>query len=260
LLPLTYFHSEIAGQMFQKMKGIQLIASDIDWVLFLDDDVVIWNDAIDILINNYLKNSKYKDVGGFGLNLGNIKMRNNAKIFNGLLKFIGLYSDNPGIILKNGHAQKYLNSKTNIYTQWLNGLSVWRFDLLKNYNPKFSKIDYAAYEDVFFSYKVSKQCRLLFAAKVYAHNQNSENFTPLTSSQFKAGAYMRYLFVVENKELSAFLMLGTHFFRTLDFIRCGDPSKSIFYRTIHSVKILFDLIFATITQAEPLRLLSKRYN
>lgn len=260
LLPLTHFHSEIAGQMFQKIKGIQLISADIDWVMFLDDDVVIWNDAIDTLINDYLKDSKYKDVGGFGLNLTNMRMRKDIKILNKVLKLIGLHSDTPGVVLKNGHVQKYLNSKTDVYTQWLNGLSVWRFDLLKNYNPKFSRIDYAAYEDVFFSYKVSKQCRLLFAAQVYAHNQNSENYIPLTSSQFKAGAYMRFLFVVENKELSTILMIITHFFRTLDFIRCGDPSRSIFYRTKYSVKILSDLVFATTTKAEPLQLLTKRYN
>ena len=36
-LPLTYFHSEISGQIAQKMKGIELISSKTDWVLFLDD-------------------------------------------------------------------------------------------------------------------------------------------------------------------------------------------------------------------------------
>ena len=44
-LPLTYFHSEISGQIAQKMKGIELISSKTDWVLFLDDDLVIPDDV-----------------------------------------------------------------------------------------------------------------------------------------------------------------------------------------------------------------------
>ena len=259
-LPLTYFHSEISGQIAQKMKGIELISSNTDWVLFLDDDLVISDDAINNLIDNYLNNSKYKDVAGFGLNLNNIELRHQSKFIALFLKLVGLYSDTPGIILKNGHAQKYLDSNNDIYTQWLNGLSVWRFNLLKNYNPKFSTIDYAAHEDVLFSYKISKQYKLLFIAGVYANNQHHEKYLSSSATQFKAAAYMRYLFVVENKELSKLLMLVAQFFRTLDFIISGEPSRSLFYRTLYSVKILFDLLFTTFTRVEPLQLLTKRYN
>ena len=259
-LPLTYLHSEISGQIAQKMKGIELISSNTDWVLFLDDDLVISEDAIDNLIDNYLNNSKYKDVAGFGLNLNNIELRGQNKFMSLFLKLVGLHSDTSGMILKNGHAQRYLDSNNDIYTQWLNGLSVWRFNLLKNYNPKFSRIDYAAYEDVIFSYKISKQYKLLFIAGACANNQHYEKYSSLSASKFKAAAYMRYLFVVENKELSKLLMLFAQFFRTLDFIRGGEPSKSLFYRTLYSVKILLDLLFATLTRVEPLRLLTKRYN
>ena len=259
-LPLTYFHSEISGQIAKKMKGIELISSKTDWVLFLDDDLVIPDDAIDNLIDNYLNNSKYEDVAGFGLNLNNIELRRQSRFMAFFLKLVGLHSDTPGIILKNGHAQRYLDSNNDIYTQWLNGLSVWRFNLLKNYNPKFSRIDYAAYEDVLFSYQISKQYKLLFTAGVYANNQQHEKYLSLSATQFKAAAYMRNLFVVENKELSKLLMLVAQFFRTLDFIRSGEPSRSLLYRTVCSVKILFDLLFTTLTRVEPLQLLTKRYN
>ena len=90
------------------MKGIELISSKTDWVLFLDDDLVIPDDAIDNLIDNYLNNSKYEDVAGFGLNLNNIELRRQSRFMAFFLKLVGLHSDTPGIILKNGHAQRYL--------------------------------------------------------------------------------------------------------------------------------------------------------
>ena len=259
-LPINHFNSEISGQIVQKIKGIELIPSNTEWVMFLDDDVIMPEYSIDRLIDNYLTNSDYKDVAGFGLNLNNIELRHSRALANRFLKIVGLHADTPGAILKNGHAQKYLGTTETIYTQWLNGLSVWRYGELKNYNPKFSRIDYAAYEDVLFSYRVSKRNQLLFASDVYANSQTFEKFSSLSVQQFKAAAYMRFLFVAENQELSKILMLFAQVFRTLDFIRSGDQGKSVLCRIWHSVKILFDLFFAIITRVKPLQLLNKRYH
>jgi GT2 family glycosyltransferase len=258
-ISLNYFNSEISGQIAQKIKGIELISSDTEWVMFLDDDVVIPQSSIDNLINNYLKNSDYKDVAGFGLNLNNIELRRPKALVNLFLKIVGLYSGTPGAILKSGHAQKYLGGSEAVYTQWLNGLSVWRYDLLKNYNPKFSRIDYAAYEDVIFSYRMSKQHKLLFTNDVHAYSQTFEKFSSFSAQQFKAAAYMRFLFVAENKELSKFLMLFAQIFRTLDFIISGDHSLSILKRSTYSLRIYFDLLFSVLIRINPVQLLNKRY-
>jgi GT2 family glycosyltransferase len=258
-IPINYFNSEISGQIAQKIKGIELIPSSTQWVMFLDDDVVIPEYSIDNLIDNYLTNSDYKDVAGFGLNLNNIELRRPRALANLFLKIVGLYSGTPGTILKSGHAEKYLGSKEAIYTQWLNGLSVWRYDLLKNYNPKFSRIDYAAYEDVLFSYRVSKQHKLLFTNDVSAYSQTFEKFSSLSARQFKAAAYMRFLFVAENQELSKFLMLFAQIFRTLDFIFGGDQSLSILNRSTYSLRIYIDLVFSTFIRIDPIQLLNKRY-
>ena len=259
-IPINYFNSEISGQIAQKVKGIELIPSNTEWVMFLDDDVVIPEYSIDNLIDNYLTNSDYKDVAGFGLNLNNIELRRTRALANLFLKIVGLYSGTPGAILKSGHAEKYLGSKEAIYTQWLNGLSVWRYDLLKNYNPRFSRIDYAAYEDVLFSYRVSKQHKLLFANDVDAYSQTFEKFSSLSARQFKAAAYMRFLFVAENQELSKFLMLFAQIFRTLDFIISGDQSLSILNRLTYSLRIYIDLVFSVFFRINPIQLLNKRYS
>jgi hypothetical protein len=258
-IPINHFHSEISGQIAQKIKGIDLIPSNAEWVMFLDDDVIMSEYSIDRLIDNYLTNSDYKDVAGFGLNLNNIEIRRPRALANLFLKIVGLYSGTPGAVLKSGHAEKYLSSTGAIYTQWLNGLSVWRYDQLKNYNPKFARIDYAAYEDVLFSYRISKQHKLLFTNDVSAYSQTFEKFSSLSAQQFKAAAYMRFLFVAENHELSKFLMLFAQIFRTLDFIFGGDQSLSILNRSTYSLRIYIDLVFSTFIRIDPIQLLNKRY-
>jgi len=258
-IPINHFHSEISGQIAQKIKGIELMLSNTEWVMLLDDDVIMSEYSIDRLIDNYLTNSDYKDVAGFGLNLNNIELRRPRVLANLFLKIVGLYSSTPGAILKSGHAEKYLGSTSTIYTQWLNGLSVWRYDQLKNYNPKFTRIDYAAYEDVLFSYRISKQHKLLFISDVHVYSQTLEKFTSLSTRQFKAAAYMRYLFVTENQELSKFLMLFAQIFRTLDFIISGDQSLSMLKRSTYSVRIYIDLIFSALIRVNPIQLLTKRY-
>ena len=258
-IPINHFHSEISGQIAQKIKGIELIPSNTEWVMFLDDDVIVSGNSIDRLIDNYLTNSDYKDVAGFGLNLNNIELRHPRALANLFLKIVGLYSGTPGAVLKSGHAEKYLGSTEAIYTQWLNGLSVWRYDQLKNYNPKFARIDYAAYEDVFFSYRISKQHKLLFTNDVDAYSQTFEKFSSLSARQFKAAAYMRFLFVAENQELSKSLMLFAQIFRTLDFIINGDKTLSVLKRSTYSLRIYIDLSFSALIRISPIQLLNKRY-
>ena len=52
-IPINHFHSEISGQIAQKIKGIELIPSNTEWVMFLDDDVIMSDYSIDRLIHLY---------------------------------------------------------------------------------------------------------------------------------------------------------------------------------------------------------------
>ena len=89
-IPIYHFHSEVSGQIAQKIKGIDLIPLNTEWVMFLDDDVIMSEYSIDRLIDNYLTNSDYKDVAGFGLNLNNIEIRRPRALANLFLKIVGL--------------------------------------------------------------------------------------------------------------------------------------------------------------------------
>ena len=229
-LNLEILYSEISSQMYQKSIGIKNLGNTHQWVFFLDDDVLLEVDTVEIIYSEYLTHRKFEKYVGFGLSISN---RSTRKINSPALKFLecfSLYSDTPGIITKSGHAQSYLDSPVNIEVQWLNGISVWDSKVLSQYPETQSNYTYSAYEDVNFSYKVSKNDKLLFAAKAKVINQKIEGHTPLTINQFKYGGYLRYKFVSANTEFSQWWLLVAQFIRGLDFIFRSNKSSKIINR------------------------------
>ena len=259
-LNIKHLHSKVSGQITQKMEGVKHIDEKISWVLFLDDDITISKDAIDTLINKYLKNPIFIDVNGFGLKINNLEFRKYTKAQIIFMCVFGLYSNKSGSVLESGHAQTYQNSLEDIETEWLNGISAWRAESLRSYSSRFPEINYAAYEDVIYSYRISRKNRLLFASSVSVVNQDLEIYTPLTLTQYKAGSYMRYLFVSENKNLSKSNLLIAQLFRSIDFTINGDLSMPKAIRFAKTFLIWWDLCLATLIKTDPIKLLNKRYS
>ena len=257
---IELIYSPIASQVTQKLIGIRAMDLSVGWVLFLDDDIILPVDSLNILVNHYLRNPSLKDVYGFGLRIINLQIRKLTFGQQFFLRLVGLYSNRRGSVLASGHVQSYQELLNDAETQWLNGISAWKSNTLKNYNTGFAEIDYAAYEDVIFSYAMSKNSRLFFAFSASVINQNVESRNPLTFTQFKAGAYMRYLFVEKNKELSVIMLLIAQIFRNIDFIKNGDLNISVLLRFIKSSAIWFDLFLNIITKQNSVDLLTKRYN
>jgi len=257
-LNIKHLHSKVPGQITQKMEGIKHVDKKISWVLFLDDDITISKEAIDVLINKYIKNPYFIDVNGFGLKIDSLEFRKYTKVQIMLMRFFGLYSDKSGSVLESGHAQTYQNSLEDIETEWLNGISAWRAESLRSYGSRFPEINYAAYEDVMYSYRISRKSRLLFASSVSVVNQDLEIYTPLTATQYKAGSYMRYSFVLENKNLSKSKLLIAQLFRTIDFTINGDLAISMAKRLAKSFFIWWDLCLAILIRTDPIKLLNKR--
>ena len=259
-LNIKHLHSKVSGQITQKMEGVKHIDEKISWVLFLDDDITISKDAIDTLINKYLKNPNFINVNGFGLKINNLEFRKYTKAQIIFMCVFGLYSNKSGSVLESGHAQTYQNSLEDIETEWLNGISAWRAESLRSYSSRFPEINYAAYEDVIYSYRISRKNRLLFASSVSVVNQDLEIYTPLTLTQYKAGSYMRYLFVSENKNLSKSNLLIAQLFRSIDFTINGDLSMPKAIRFAKTFLIWWDLCLAILIKTDPIKLLNKRYS
>ena len=228
--------------MFQKSTGIRTLGNSHQWVFFLDDDVVLESATIDTLFTDYLSNPMFEDYVGFGLSISNRSTRAINSITLGILKLFNMYSNIPGTVTKSGHAQSYLDNLVDVEVQWLNGISVWKSNVLSQYPVILEKNIYSAYEDVNFSYNVSKAHKLLFAAKVKVINQKTEGGAPLTINQFVYGGYFRYKFVFANIELSKWQLLAAQLIRGVDFTFRPNKSSRIIDRLQASLGLWVNLL------------------
>jgi len=228
--------------MYQKSIGIKSLGNKYDWVLFLDDDIVLEVNTIERMYSEYLSNSKFVDFAGFGLAILNRSTREFNSFILRILKFVKLYSSIPGTVTKSGHAQSYLNHPEEIEVQWLNGISVWKSKVLYQYPVIQTDNTYSAYEDVNFSYKVSKNYKLLFGPKAKVVNQITEGQTPLTINQFVYGGYLRYKFVFTNVELSKWWLLVAQLIRGVDFTFRSNKGSKIKERITASLTLWLNLL------------------
>jgi hypothetical protein len=244
---LELIYSEIASQMYQKSIGIKALGNTHDWVMFLDDDVVLEVNTIEIMNAEYLANSIFANFVGFGLSILNRSTREINSSTLRILKSLKLYSSTPGTITKSGHAQSYLDHPVEIEVRWLNGISVWKSRVLFQYPVTPTGNTYSAYEDVNFSYKVSKTDKLLFAPKAKVINQSTEGQTPLTINQFVDGGYLRYKFVFTNVELSKWWLMIAQLVRGFDFIFRSNKSSKFIERIAAASSLWFKLLALVVT-------------
>jgi hypothetical protein len=244
---LVLMKSSIASQVYQKKLGLNSLPSFCNWVLFLDDDVVVYPNSIELLVDKYLSNVVYSKYAGFGLSIKNRVLRNSSEIVSFLLSIVKLYSSQPGHLTKAGHPQSYLGQKNNCEVDWLNGISVWRKNLTDHYFDVPFIPGYSAYEDVMFSYKVSRANNLLFTADVFVADQFLENPIPLTFKQFIAGSYARYVFVNTYPEMSKFWMISSQIVRNLDFILRSKNEGALGDRVSFAFTIWFKMLLRRLT-------------
>jgi hypothetical protein len=162
---------------------------------------------------------------GRDLKIEGIRYRNYSWFVRLILLLFYLYSNQKGKVLGSGHAQIYQDSLTDIETQWVNGISIWRIETLQSYGFISSKLSYSAYEDVIFSYGVSRDHPIIFASKVIVKSQDSEEIQPITLNQFKSGSYMRYFFVSKYPNLSRIKLLIAQLLRNVQFTLFGAIDK-----------------------------------
>lgn len=256
---IEHRHIQIENQVIQKVTGIKMLDNDTEWVLFLDDDVLVSTKTIPDLINYYLDNKDFGDVCGFGLRVENTFSERMPKIMRFILRKFKLYSEIPGVVLKSGHAQNYLISSVDTDTEWLNGVSVWKHQVISKYSQGVKGVNYSAYEDVIFSHRVSKECRLLYAARITVLNQQTGMKQDLSLEKYIAGTIMRYYFVITNENLSLRSLLLSQLVRSIDFVLRGDSETSLIKRLRKGINVLYYLIVA-ITLKRDAEFLAKKLN
>ena len=245
-LPIVHRHSEAGGQILQKKMGLELIDIKSDWVLFLDDDLELENDTISVLANFVSTMNASEDILGIGLNC-----------VNGFPEKKLLRKVPPsrfGIVSASGVNYSYMSSQTNMFTEWLNGASLWRRDVLVHYDLPIVSIKYAFGEDLVFSYKVSKLGNLIFLKQAGFRFQKTPTYDVRNFEIWRASAYWRYFFVAKNNLSSSRFLLYLVFSASLFLIRN--------YKCLHLYFKLINLDLIRISAAvacklEPEILLSK---
>lgn len=155
-LDIEYYYSSVESSTVQRNLGVEKLLGKVFYVGFLDDDAVVYPDAVENFFcwENELKGSYV----GFGFNLVN-----HPQIFAESLKKasftekLGLYSNYPGKVAKSGFQSMIGRVNKLLDTEWLpSGAVVWDVRVFEKckLDPWFS--DYGYLEDLDFSYGVYK--------------------------------------------------------------------------------------------------------
>jgi glycosyltransferase involved in cell wall biosynthesis len=228
-LPITYVFSKQGGQVNQKKLGLSKIDPEINWVAFLDDDVLVQTNTFYSAFENIdrFEKAQGERIVGVGLGITPTSRGVNARGFTEVLGyFFLLHKKKPGLVLSSGHAISYQESNQPVFTEWLNGVSMWRRENSLNYcsidiNPK-----YAACEDLIFSYPESKLGKLLFLPQSRVTYQDSEITDFDTFEVVEAAAFNRMFFVLSNSDFSKWKCAWSQLGRCLYAITRKDSNGS----------------------------------
>lgn len=218
-LAISYIHSEIAGQINQKKLGLSEVDHSVDWVVFLDDDLLVSPDTFEKAfkcVHDFDKENGKRLAGvGFGLPATS-RFNNYSKGSQVLARLFGINNQPAGLVLSSGHATSYLEQQAPFETQWLNGASMWRVETVSNYGSHGISSKYAACEDLIFSYPTGKEYSLVYCPEARIEFQLSEKTDFENPAIYVSALYWRYFFILEHEEFSIlrfnFAQLGRLFF------------------------------------------------
>lgn len=235
LLPIIYKHSEQGGQIYQRNQGIKLIPENIRIVATLDDDIYLYPDAVEKMIdawNNYAEN-----VAGIGFNIVNESAHSPSK-----LKLLMRFTcSKAGAVMKSGFNTSLCNVNSDIKTDYLNGgATTWRKEYLENNLHKPIQSRWAVGEDLIFSYPISKKNMLRICAEAKVrHEHVADQFVGKKMYRLRGRtlALWRLYFVSLNRELSLF-----SYFWTTTIGSFGLVLEGIMKRNRNKVSFSFGLI------------------
>lgn len=249
-LSIKHKHTLERGQIRQKMLGISMIPKDVDWVLFLDDDLVLEPPATLNLFSFLSRNEDAYSAIGLGLSDAS---KNNTKRPRSPIR------SKAGTVSRSGKNFDYTSSRVPIQTSWLNGASMWRRSHVDKYYFDYLESPYSICEDLIFSYSRSKYGNLYFIPEARFNFQSHVKPVVDNFEIFRARAYWTYYFVSINPDLSVFLFLVNQFVSTFAFVIRGNAnSKMIPLKLKFSLLILLDLIISYLKKRNLFELMKLR--
>ena len=168
---IEYCHTTIKSAAIQRNIGLDQLSSDSDFVAFLDDDVRIPNDYLEVIISDFEKYKKAVGVSGVTNSEATVPKKKLQKI----IKYIFLLeSKNEGIVNRAGiNIPVKRRDKGCIQSQWLLGCSVWDLKKVRHMRFETNLQGLSLGEDVIFSMKANKFGDLIVDTNVVFENKQS---------------------------------------------------------------------------------------
>ena len=205
----------MAGQVRQKSRALTLLPPDLNWCIFTDDDLFFAETAISKAVEATQYQECWPVIGvGFALPPKS-RIATMPPIIKWISRRVGLGGKKPGAVLPSGQGINYLHVSSLQKTEWLNGVSMWKYPEVLSYVNELPSSDYAACEDLIFSYSQRKKGVLLFAPAAKVSYQDEVVTNPESPKVFVSAAYWRLLFVRRHEELSVGRFYVAQLSRTL---------------------------------------------
>ena len=258
-LNIKYSHLDQGGQIRQKIEGLKLVPRSVDWILFLDDDVLLNKNSVSNAFRYLEREGNTKTIVGIGFKNGDTVDKSSSLFKSIVSQFFGIINTNRGSVTKNGQSVDYMDSLETIETKWLNGISMWRRDIALEYNIPFLEAPYSSCEDLIFSYSASKKGRLLFIPDCEFTFQEDSLVLKQSFSVFKSTTYWRLYFVLSNKEFNVRKFLWSQVGRTISYcLVSGGRELPLAKRIWKSIGIFIDLTYLIASKTPAIKVLQLR--
>ena len=213
-LSLRYIREYPPSLTRQRNVGIQAVDRSVTLLGFLDDDVVVEEGALESMLSFW--ESAPDGLGGAAFHI--VGDGNSRGSFLSPLKSLFLTgSQQEGVVLRSGHNTMVRSSDGTNYAQWLSGAAtIWRREILDKYKFDEWFAGYGLGEDLEFSYRVGKTCKLAVVGEAQVQHLTAP---PEQRDNYRFGQMEivnRFYFVRKNPELSIALFWWASFWQVLE--------------------------------------------
>lgn len=199
-LSISYARKIPASLTAQRNVGIKMVVDEATLVAFLDDDIVLEKDSLQKMINFWEKAPS--SVGGVSFN----NMSDVFKKANLIERLFLVNAPRPGRILRSGFQSRLCSLNETTPVEWLVGCAmVYRKSIFNEFTFDEHFSGYARYEDVDFSYRVSKKYKLFVVGDAKVRHLNSIEEIGFSFELGKMEVLNRLYFTGKNPNLSILL-------------------------------------------------------
>ena len=208
-LPIEYYPVRPPSLPKQRNVCISHLTENDEWVGFLDDDLVLEDNALEGLESFAKENSSYVGIG--------LTINNQADLKRSFLREFFMLDKLPGgVFTKSGCPSAIRPSKVDLELEWVyGGATFWKREILQTYkyDEWFDGTGY--YEDVDFSYRVSRDHKIALCSSArcfhYHHPVRKEKMVALGEWQLTGWWYFISKASNFNKFFVLWSMVGVAF-------------------------------------------------